>query len=302
MVCWGTVKSVRMYVVLAVVLLVCATLVIAAQEPFSFQVRHKYGQNVAPVFEGWEQNSDGSFNMVFGYFDRNWEEHPYVPIGPDNRIEPGELDQGQPTYFFPRRNQFVFRVRVPQDFGEQDLVWTLTVNGKAESAYATLKPEYVLDDGIMIRNYINGTPDGIHVNERPVVSIDGEATRTTRVGEPLALTAVVSDDDLLAPRPARPGVPSLGGAGYNPAAGLRVAWFVYRGRGDQVTFAPAQFDVWDNDQGNSPWAPGWVPPDLPADGRHSVSVTFAAPGAYTLRVMAHDGVPVAKDVAVQVVE
>ncbi len=31
------------------------------------QVRHFTGQDVAPVFEGWERNADGSFNMVFGY-------------------------------------------------------------------------------------------------------------------------------------------------------------------------------------------------------------------------------------------
>ena len=32
------------------------------------------GQNLQPVFEGWEQNADGSFNMVFGYLNRNYEE------------------------------------------------------------------------------------------------------------------------------------------------------------------------------------------------------------------------------------
>ena len=39
-----------------------------AQESFSS------GQNIAPVYEGWEQNTDGSFNLVFGYMNRNWEE------------------------------------------------------------------------------------------------------------------------------------------------------------------------------------------------------------------------------------
>src|SRR5438876_5510915 len=59
------------------------------------------GQNVSPAYEGWEQNADGSFNFLFGYMDRNWEEEIDVPVGPDNGIEPGGLDQGQPTRFLP---------------------------------------------------------------------------------------------------------------------------------------------------------------------------------------------------------
>src|SRR6202521_3017343 len=90
------------------------------------QIRYSSGQNVAPVFEGWERNPDGSFNMVFGYMNRNYEETVDVPIGPDNNIEPGGPDQGQPTHFLIRRRQFAFRVKVPKDFGDKDLVWTLT--------------------------------------------------------------------------------------------------------------------------------------------------------------------------------
>ena len=98
------------------------------------------GQNASPAFEGWELNADGSFNFLFGYMNRNWEEEINVPIGPDNNIEPGGPDQGQPTRFLPRRNRFVFRVRVPKDWGEKELVWTLTTKGKTEKAYATLAP------------------------------------------------------------------------------------------------------------------------------------------------------------------
>ena len=38
------------------------------------QIRYATGQNVVPVFEGWERNADGTFNMVFGYMNRNYEE------------------------------------------------------------------------------------------------------------------------------------------------------------------------------------------------------------------------------------
>ena len=86
---------------------------IGAQESFST------GQNIAPAYEGWEKNADGSFNLVFGYFNRNWEEEIEAPIGPGNTIEPGGPDRGQPTHFLPRRNRFVFRIRVAPDFGDQ---------------------------------------------------------------------------------------------------------------------------------------------------------------------------------------
>ena len=104
------------------------------------------GQNVSPAFEGWEKNADGSFNMMFGYMNRNWEEEVDVPLGPDNNISPGVPDQGQPTHFLPRRNRFVFKVRVPADWGKKELVWTLTTRGKTERAYATLREDSMVDN------------------------------------------------------------------------------------------------------------------------------------------------------------
>ena len=63
-------------------------LALVAATGASAQIRFDRGQNVAPVFEGWEQNPDGSFNMVFGYMNRNYEEMPHAPIGPNNAFEP----------------------------------------------------------------------------------------------------------------------------------------------------------------------------------------------------------------------
>ena len=48
----------------------------------------------------------------FGYFNRNHQEHVDIAVGPDNRIEPGPADRGQPTHFLPRRQTGVFAVRV----------------------------------------------------------------------------------------------------------------------------------------------------------------------------------------------
>ena len=279
----------------------CAALAcVAALAAASAQtIIYSRGQNVAPAFEGWEQNPDGTFNLVFGYMNRNMDEHVHVPVGPDNRLEPGDVDQGQPTYFLPRRNRYAFRVKVPHDFGEREVIWTLTSKGKTEQAYASLRPDYVIDDLLRMKD-IGGL--GVKAIERrnraPEVRVEGAAGRTAGVGQPLALMAVASDDGIPEPKPAASRVP----VNYN-AWGLRVAWFVYRGNGGNVSFEPEQFKVYTDYRGNSPWTPGWAPPPVPADGRFPVTATFAAPGEYVLRVMAHDGGLITNaDVAVTVTE
>src|SRR3989442_7750726 len=171
-----------------------------------FYEKRAAGQNIAPAFEGWEQNPDGTFNMVFGYFNRNWEEQPDVPIGPDNNVESGGPDQGQPTHFFPRRNKLVFRVRVPKDFGDKELVWTLTVNGKTERGYATLKPDYIIEKRILqtiAAVTLRGVRDDAVVlaNMPPVVQLEGDSRRTVKVGEPLRLNALETDAGIYNPLP-----------------------------------------------------------------------------------------------------
>src|SRR5262245_47662038 len=66
-------------------LVVCAASAVLSGQSLSYS----RGQNVSPAFEGWEQNADGSFNMMFGYMNRNWEEELDVPVGPENNISPG---------------------------------------------------------------------------------------------------------------------------------------------------------------------------------------------------------------------
>ena len=256
------------------------------------------GQNVVPAYEGWEQNPDGTFNMVFGYFNRNLDERLDIPVGPNNSLERGGPDRGQPTHFLPRRNRFLFRVQVPRDFGQKELVWTLTAYGQTEKAFGTLRPEYVLDDIIVMRDTgFFGQHGKERENKPPVVKIEGDARRTVFLGQPLTLTALATDDGIPRPRPTPLQLP----ARYT-AIGLRVAWFVYRGPGKAVTFAPEQFKVYPDYRSNSPWTPGWSPPPLPADGKFPVTVTFSAPGTFVLRVMAHDGgLLSSQDVTVDVV-
>ena len=72
--------------------------------------------------------------------------------------------------------------------------------------------------------------------------------------------------------------------------GLHLGWFVYRGTG-KVTFDPAQIKTWEDTRAgaNSPWAPIWSPPPMPADGKNTARATFFEPGTYVIRGTADDG-------------
>jgi hypothetical protein len=205
--------------------------------------------------------------MVFGYFNRNWEEELAIPAGPDNKLEPGDPDRGQPTYFLPRLQHFLFRVKVPSDWGQRDLVWTITAHGKTERAYARLLPvEEITERMIMTRGGLNPGEDD--PNKPPSITIApvGKAT----VANPLALTALVTDDGLPKPRPApkpRPGAQS--NTVVNRPRGLNVSWLEYKGPG-KVTFEPA----------------GMI---MVADGKAVTTARFGEPGTYVLRATANDG-------------
>jgi hypothetical protein len=157
------------------------------------------GQPVVPAYEGWEEDADGAKYFLFGYMNRNWEEGLDIPVGADNGFAPGSADQGQPTHFQPRRNRFVFRVRAPQSFGEKDeLIWTLTSKGKTEKAYASLRTDYKVDDVVKASETgalgAGTSSPKVRANKAPIVKIDGEKTRTAKVGQPLSFTTFVTDD------------------------------------------------------------------------------------------------------------
>jgi hypothetical protein len=291
--------------------LLAIILAIAAQS-----LTYSRGQNVSPAYEGWEIGADGQKYFVFGYMNRNWEEEIDVPVGPENGFNVGAPDQGQPTHFLPRRNRFVFRVPVPQGFSEKDeLVWTLTTQGRTERAYASLRLDYQIDDVVRASETgalgAGSSSPEIRANTPPSIEIQGRKSLTARVGEPVTLTAVVVDD----------GVPKRRGSGLAGAAvanagsrqltaatrvnrallppsrvtvgknvGLHVSWFVYRGKG-RVQFTPDQIMSWEDTRvgANSPWAPVWTAPPLPQDGKVTVQVSFAEPGTYVLRSRADDG-------------
>lgn len=268
---------------------------VTAQRPQGNTARRSYdtGQEVVPAYEGWEQNADGSFNLVFGTMNRNWDQEIQIPIGANNSIEPGGPDQGQPTHFLPRRNRWLFRIPVPADFGDKEIVWTLTSpNGEMKSAYGTLKPDYYMDNVVRMANNGAGISGELYNNIAPELELWGATTRSVQVGQPITLTAVARDDDgLPKPKPMRetdPRRPS--NLAPQAATGLRLAWFVYRGEGE-VVFDPVQTKVWEDTRANSnsPWGPGWQTPEPPMDNKWIVQATFSEPGTYVLRCQASDG-------------
>lgn len=266
------------------------------------------GQNASPAYEGWEKDADGRLYFLFGYLNRNWEEELDVPVGPDNFFAPGEADRGQPTHFLPRRNRFVFRVPVPAGFSETDeLVWTLITKGKTEKAYATLRPDYFVDDLVKASEQgaigAGSSDPVVRSNKAPVLEVRGDGALTARVGEPVLLVAIATDDGIPKRRSRTSRLPSAGTDSkshpeWTPpwritvgsATGLRLSWYVYRGDG-RVSFDPLQDKVWEDtrDGANSPWANRWETPPVPSGGRYEVRVTFEDPGTYVLRCLASDG-------------
>src|SRR6185436_3995246 len=123
--------SYRSFVSAGALLLALAVPTIAAAqgnpEPHSFKFNS--GQGLQPIFEGWAKNPDGSLQMYFGYFNRNLAETLVIPVGNDNKIEPGAADRGQPTVFNTRIRRQEFSVQVPRDWGKKELVWSVTVRG-----------------------------------------------------------------------------------------------------------------------------------------------------------------------------
>jgi hypothetical protein len=186
------------------------------------QLRHWTGQGVAPVYEGFNVNPDGSFNMWFGYMNRNYEEELDIPVGSDNNFQPG-VDRGQPTHFQIRRHKDVFPVVVPKDFGDQKLMWTLTAHGQTAQVTGSLAPVWMID---RLRTTRGGNSERVDSNIPPVVQV--AVSDVDRVSATLTVTA--SDDGL----PARAGKP----------VGMTMNWAKYRGPGT-VTFQPATAKIVD---------------------------------------------------------
>jgi len=213
------------------------------------QVRHWSGQGVAPVYEGYDVNPDGSFNMWFGYMNRNYEEELDIPIGPDNNFEPGG-DRGQPTHFVVRRHKDVFRVLVTKNFGSQKLVWTLRAHGETAQVTGSLNAVWMID---RLRTTRGGNSERVNSNTPPMVTID-PAEQAIPFSGPLKLNISATDD----------GLPKRAGK----TVGMTVLWTKYRGPG-AVKFDSAKTPV--------------------IDGKAGVVANFSEPGEYVIQAVVDDG-------------
>jgi hypothetical protein len=244
------------------------------------------GQGIAPYFEGWYANDDGTFTFSLGYFNFNTDEAVYIPIGPDNRIEPAEFDGLQPEYFEnlggrDRKQVGVFGVRVPADFadGNRRLLWTLTRNGKTFSV-----PAYVGVEAYQLSHAgqaMGSVPPRLKLAEDGQEGIGPggvweEGARTARVGRPLALAAWATD-------------PSVrGGRNVTTEVPVVLSWWLHQGDG-RVRFRPegrggaAESEEAERAQARRP--PNEI--RLPSGGGSgTILATFEDPGEYVLRVRA----------------
>jgi len=255
-----------MPVVFALVLAICG---LASGQQLPVEPLHESGQGVTGALEGWVPNKDGTYSILLGYFNRNIQESLDIPIGPNNRIEPGGPDQGQPTHFLPGRQWGVFSIIVPKDFGDKRLTWTIVANGKTSVIPLYIKTLWKLDPFMDATGktppYIGFSDSGPFVNG----PFGQRQSLTAKVATPLPLTAWVADDakdPLMRNQPKRPTV--------------TVQWIMLRGPG-AVKFA--------NDR--PPTEPAELkspPPGTPFNAKVNTTAVFSEPGEYILNLQADD--------------
>ena len=229
---------------------------------------HDSGQSVTGAFEGWFKNADGTFSILLGYSNRNMKQALDIPTGPNNRLEPGGPDQGQPTHFLPSRQWGVFTVTVPKDFGDKKLTWTIVANGKTTAIPVNLNSLWEISPFI---DATENTPPFIAFAESGpfVQGPRGQSTTlTATVGNPLQLTVWVADDAKVPPGAQRPRIPAV-----------TLSWGKFRGPG-AVTFS--------SERPRAEAAEFKAPPNSVFTGKASTNATFAEPGDYLLRVVAND--------------
>lgn len=227
------------------------------------------GEAIYLAYEGWYQNPDGSYTMLLGYFNENRTSPQDIPIGPDNNIQPGGPDRGQPTHFLPGRGYGLFTVKVPKDFGKQKLVWTLTANGRTTQVPFDLDPLYSINPFSEIG--MGNTPPALSFDDGgpKVVGPDPRIeARSATVGTPLKLDVWVSDDAKTFPGAKPPATPAV-----------VVSWSKFRGPGE-VTFNPPKPPVEENKNKETS--------AQPFAGMASTQVTFSEPGDYVLNVTLND--------------
>ena len=274
--------------------------------PLTQTIRER-GSSVTPAFEGWYYGKDGSQNLLIGYFNRNTKQELDIPVGPNNRIEPGGPDMGQPTHFNTGRNWGVFSIKLPKDFGTKKLTWTIVANGLTNTITLHTQADYVVEPFEDAAN--KNTPpklkfrDGGPLFTGAPVGIAEKYTAT--VGAPLTLTVWATDEGAKINVPEGRGRGRGAARGATPGAGDAAVWArgdaaAAQGRGgtgragaapeSAFTPPPPIALTWTMFRG-----PGAVKfenpkPKIAVDegGKATTTATFSAPGEYILRVQGND--------------
>jgi len=244
---------------------------LAAGQTLPLEPRHDSGSAVTGAFEGWFKNADGTFSLLLGYFNRNTNQELDIPIGPNNRIEPGGPDRGQPTHFLPGRNWGLFTVKVPADFGDNKITWTIVANGQTMVIPASLKVDYEISP--FAEAAVGNSPPMLSFDEhgQTVQGPQGlTVDRTAKAGTPFPLTVWASDDAKL--------TTSSGAKPRNLSGPVVLTWSKYRGPGE-VTFSKVKPDVEKIQRTDV---------QLAFTGKSTTTATFSQPGEYMLNVTAND--------------
>jgi len=256
---------------LCIVVACAASVPMQGQLPLPVEPNHMAGQSITGALEGWFPNPDGTFSILVGYYNRNQQESVDVPIGPNNKIEPGGPDRGQPTHFLPGRQWGMFVVNVPKDFGTNALQWTIVANGKPTVIPLSLKPDWAV---LPYKDATDNTPPYLSYKsfDEGAPTIQGpvplKESLTATVGTPLPLTVWAADDAVVPP-----GNRALKGAP------VTVTWKLYRGPAN-VKFSPDKPIV-------EPVA-GKPPGIATFAGKADTTATFTEPGNYVLWVTVND--------------
>jgi hypothetical protein len=252
--------------------LVLASTAVSTRQQLPSEPMRQFGSSVTAAFEGWYQNPDGSYTFLVGYLNRNFAQAVDVPIGQNNRIEPGGPDIGQPTHFLPGRQYGMFTVRVPKDFtAQQRLTWFITVNGVTTTIPLRLNPDYVVQPFADVA--VKNTPPVVRLDEQgptiqgPIATIATAKSYSARAGTPLAIALWAEDDEKFSSGNNAPQ--------RNPPPPVVLTWSKYRGPG------PVKFD-----KESPPFEK--LAGRAAFSGKSTVSATFSEPGEYLLHVTAND--------------
>jgi hypothetical protein len=246
---------------------------LSAQAPQVPEPRRQFGASITPVYEGWFYNADGSRSFLIGYYNRNSRQELDIPIGPNNRFEPGGPDMGQPTHFMPGRQWGIFIVPAPREFKPTDsYTWTLSANGQTTSIPFRLHPDYVMAPFSEIA--VGNTPPAIRFEQNgktvqgPLAQMSAAPARTASVGTPFQLDIWASDDMKFTSGTNAPM--------STPRPPVTLTVSKYRGPGT-VKVDKAKPAVEKIADGGAPF-----------NGKAATTVTFSEPGDYVLHVIAND--------------